>query len=469
MTNENSRYDRQQRIKNWQQEKLTDARVAIVGTGQLAQFTAMSLVALGIGKVELYESAKREPGFLSRSSGETSMHTLEKRLQEINPEAQVKGIEMEKDHQMPSLAGRYDLILDLTNSPGLKERVMDYAAQQGVTVISASTARTSGEAYFIKPGEAHDPAMLSGYAGEKQGAFSSEVLSGMITEEVRKTLMPLGKEEAVAKLAYNAAAERRFSREADFNPQPFEDLSQKKILIVGAGALGNFVALGAALEGIGSIDILDFDEVEHHNLNRQVLFYDAVGKAKASALAEKIKEINPEINARGLVEKLDENTTYFQDHKPDLILDCVDSFATRAITNYFAVHYGIPVVSGGTNAQSGQVVVYEPGYSACLECKLGVEKALGVALQGNKCTNEPDPSVIMTNEIVGGMMVGEALKVLDKGYGAPVSRILKHDASVPVRGGLVGASDACECTRGDIHNWLGDLKKRFSSMKKNRT
>src|SRR3989338_4221267 len=204
MTNENSRYDRQQRIKNWQQEKLTDARVAIVGTGQLAQFTATSLVALGIGKVELYESAEREPGFLSSSSGETSMHTLEKRLQEINPEAQVKGIEMGKE-QMPSLAGRYDLILDLTNSPGLKERVMDYAAQQGVTVISASTARTCGEAYFIKPGQAHDEAMLPGYAGEKQGAFSSEVLSGMITEEVRKTLMPLGKEEAVAKLAYNAA------------------------------------------------------------------------------------------------------------------------------------------------------------------------------------------------------------------------------------------------------------------------
>ncbi|KKS74177.1 MAG: UBA/THIF-type NAD/FAD binding protein [Candidatus Gottesmanbacteria bacterium GW2011_GWC2_42_8] len=233
--------------------------------------------------------------------------------------------------------------------------------------------------------------------------------------------------------------------------------------VLGAGALGNFVALGAALEGVGNIDILDFDEVEAHNLNRQIMFYDSVGQKKSTALAEKIKQLRPDIKVRGLVGKLDEKTTYFEQHKPDVILDCVDNFATRAITNYFAVHYGIPLVSGGTNSQSGQVVVYEPGMSACLDCKLGVEKALGMALQGSKCTNAPDPSVIMTNEVIGGMMVGEALKVFDKGYGAPVSRILKYDSTVPVRGGLIGADESCGCTKGDINAWLGKLKETYST------
>lgn len=457
---ENIRYDRQQRIEGWHQEKLTGARVAIVGAGQLAQFTAASLVALGIGSVEIYDSGTSgEAGFLA-SSGEGRASTLESRLHEMNPAIKISGVRINDDY---SSIGNQDLILDLTNSGKSKARVLEYAAAHGIRAISASTGKTGGEMCFVKPGEDYTKARLARYSGETQGAFASEILGGMITEEVRKALMPIRQgEEAVKSLAYNATAENRFRKEGDFDAQPYEDLSQKRVLIVGAGALGNFVALGAALEGIGNIDILDFDEVEAHNLNRQIMFYDAVGKKKAEALAEKIRQIAPDAKVRGLVGKLDESSDkQFQDNKYDLIFDCVDSFATRAITNYFAVHNQIPLVSGGTNSSSGQVVVYEPGQSACLDCKLGVEKALGRALQGSKCTNAPDPSVIMTNEVVGGMMVGEALKVLDKGYGAPVSRILKYDSTSPVRGGLVGADAPCECSRGDINEWLADVKNRF--------
>ena len=195
------------------------------------------------------------------------------------------------------------------------------------------------------------------------------------------------------------------------------------------------------------------------------MFYDSVGKKKATALTERLREINPNIKIRGIDGKLDENSTYFEENHPDVILDCVDSFATRAIINYHAVHNGIPLVSGGTNSSSGQVVVYEPGKSACLECKLQVESALGMALNGSKCKDTPDPSVIMTNQIVGGMMVGEALKVLDKGYGAPVSRILKYDSTVPPRGGLVGSGEACDCSMGDVDEWIQGVKDRFSFPK----
>lgn len=464
MKNKDIRYDRQQRIQDWKQEKLTNASVAIVGTGQLAQFTAASLVALGIGHIKIYDTGSvKGSGFLTSSDGDDRVASLEKRLSQMNSDTDIRGYNMEAGDPEHSLAKGQDLILDLTNLSGIKEKVLRYASSQSINVISASTGKTGGEFYFVKPGENIQGAELTRYADETQGGFISEVLGGMITEEVRKALMPLREgEEPIKNLAYNATAERRFSKTGDFDAQPFEDLSRKRVLIIGAGALGNFVALGAALEGIGKIDILDYDVVEAHNLNRQIMFYDSVGKAKASALAEKIRRVNPNIDVRALVGKLDENTSYFSDNKPDLILDCVDNFATRAISNYFAVHYGIPLVSGGTNFQSGQVVVYEPGRSSCLECKLGVETALGIALQGSKCTNEPDPSVIMTNEVIGGMMVGEALKVLDPGYGAPVSRILKYDSTVPVRGGLIGAGGPCDCTRGDVNEWLQDVKNRFA-------
>lgn len=464
MTNQNIRYDRQERIKNWKQEKLTDARVAIIGTGHLAQFTSASLAALGIGNIKIYDDGKSyEKGFLIGSEREDRAQKLERKLHEMNPAIQVKGEKLRGDNLADSLGKEYDVVLDLTNSPELKERVLAYALTHGKAVVSASSGKTGGEIHIVNQREDYSRARVAQYAKQQQGAFPSEILGGMISEEVRKLLMPLIEgEKAVRKLVYNATAERRFNAEGDFEAQPYEDLSQKRVLIVGAGALGNFVALGAALEGIGKIDILDFDEVEAHNLNRQIMFYDAVGRKKSEALAEKIKEIAPRAEIRGLVGKLDEKTTYFAENEPDLILDCVDSFATRAITNYFAVRHGIPLVSGGTNSQSGQVVVYEPGMSACLDCKLGVEQALGIALQGNKCTNTPDPSVIMTNEIVGGMMVGEALKVLDRGYGSPVDRILKYDSTVSARGGLVSSSDPCECEKGEIGEWMQGVKDRFS-------
>ena len=238
-----------------------------------------------------------------------------------------------------------------------------------------------------------------------------------------------------------------------------ESLSNKKILIVGAGALGNFAALGSALEGIGSIDILDFDEVESTNLNRQILFYDSVGKKKASALAEKVSEIVSGINVRSIVERLDENSKYFEENRPDAILDCVDSFAVRAIVNYFAVRNNIPLISGGTNPKSGQVSVYVPNRSSCLDCKMGVEKALAEHRQAASCRYAPDPSVIMTNQIVGNMMVGETVKVLNP-VGNPIKRILKYDSTVPVRGGLIGSDQSCECVKPDVEEWLKEVDKK---------
>ncbi|MDP3881331.1 MAG: ThiF family adenylyltransferase [Nanoarchaeota archaeon] len=462
MIEKNIRYDRQERIQNWDQSKLTKARAILIGGAQLTHFTAASLAALGIGNIEVYiPQGEKTQGFLTPLGGEP--RDLESKLRQMNPSSSIKVGTF--DTELNLTQNRPDILLDLTNSPEMKDKSIGISSLYGIPIISASNGKTGGAFYLGTLGEIPASARLEDYAGSTQGGFSSEIMAGMITEEVRKSLMPLREgEKPVKSLAYQGTAERRFAREGDFEADPYENISEKRILIVGAGALGNFTALGAALEGIGNIDILDFDEVEAHNLNRQILFYDAVGRKKAEALAAKVREINPHAEVRSLVGKLDENTIYFEKNRPDVILDCVDNFATRALINYFAVRYGIPLVSGGTNSQSGQVVVYEPGMSSCLQCKLDVEKTLALSLQGSKCTNSPDPSVIMTNEIVGGMMIGETLKVMDKGYGTPVSKILKYDSNVPIRGGLIGAGDPCDCTRGDMKKWLTGVKERLEDI-----
>lgn len=458
-----SRYDRQQRIENWDQSRLENATVGIIGDGQLAQLSAASLVALGIGNIEIYRSKNgNTSGFLNALSG----GSLEETLRAMNPEINVRIVYSEENSLSDYLGRKKDLVIDLTNSSESKREILKYSYEKGADVISATSSKTGAAMYYVKSGKDQSDATLDDYNGKEQGGFSSEIMGGIIAEEVRKSLMPLREgEKPVDSIFYQATSGRRFSKYADFEAMPFEDLSKKKALIIGAGALGNFVALGSALEGIGEIDIMDYDDVEKTNLNRQILFYDSVGRSKAEALVEKLRKINPKIKVRTLREKLDENSEYFVNNSPDVIFDCVDSFATRAITNYFSVRNKIPLVSGGTNSSSGQVVVYEPGQSACLECKLGVEQSLGLQLAGSKCTDTPDPSVIMTNEVIGGMMVGEGLKVLDKGYGAAVDRILKYDSNVPVRGGLVGPSNSCDCERGDIKEWIEKLKERFTSVK----
>ena len=91
---------------------------------------------------------------------------------------------------------------------------------------------------------------------------------------------------------------------------------------------------------------------------------------------------------------------------------------------------------------------------------LSVENSLAEQRKSSSCRYAPDPSVIMTNQIVGNMMVGETIKVLDKNYGEPVRRILKYDSTVPVRGGLVGSGESCECSKPDVEEWLKQVDRK---------
>lgn len=460
----NDRYNRQELIKGWDQAKLNNTRVVVVGSGNLANYTLVALSALGVGNIEIYDKARvnsdREFLTFEAKEREPKVKALETMLKKINPTSRIRGVSSSLSGPLMAMIGEPDLIIDTTNSLKSKSDVLKYAKSKGVKVISASSNRDRGEMYFVGSGENQPKAVFKSYNGQEQGITPSGVMGGVITEELRKVVMPFnGRDVPAKRICYTLTSPRRFSYDGDEKLER-GDLSNKKVLVVGAGALGNFAVLGAALDGVGNIDILDFDEVESTNLNRQILFYDAVGKKKATALAERVAEIVPSVKIKGLVEKLDEKSKYFAKNKPDAILDCVDSFAVRAIINYFAVRNGIPLISAGTDPRSGQVVVYQPGQSACLDCKLGVETALAEERAADSCRYAPDPSVIMTNQIVGNMMVGETRKVLDGGYGEPVRKILKYDSTVLVRGGLVGSEEPCECSKPDVKEWLKQVDKK---------
>jgi len=493
------RYNRQELIEGWDQERLNQSRIVVVGSENLANYILGAITALGIGNIEIYGNERvgenKEFLLFQAMEGESKVKGLESILKQMNPLSRIKGINSPISMPILTMMGKPNLIIEATNSPESKERTLKYAQSRGINFISAVADSERAEMEYFPQGiRAIKPKSITpskknildeliggseslkeeiaikeekvtekgfeNYDKKFQGATPSGVMGGFIAEEVRKILMPLSSEEVPStNLAYSLCSDRRFSSEEGRISR--EKLKDKKILIVGAGGLGTFTVPGAALEGIGQIDLMDFDEIESTNLNRQILFYDSLGQMKSTALAEKVSRIAPKIKINGIVGKLDENSDYFLKNKPDAILDCVDSFAVRAIINYFAVRYQIPLISGGTNPKAGQVVVYVPGKTGCLDCKLNVDQALAEKRKGSSCRYAPDPSVIMTNQIIGNMIVGETMKVLDpENNGEPIRRILKYDSTSPIRGGLTGSDEACACTRPEIKEWLKELDGR---------
>ncbi len=466
-----NRYNRQELIDGWNQGKIRDAYITVIGSGALANFTSASLVSLGFGNVEIYDNDQPERCndgefllSLTRKKG-SKVEALEEILSKINPLVRVKGVQTRINSQpLAQLLGTPSVIIDVTNDSQSQATALEYGQIKKVPVVVAVADLIRGEFYVRLPhNRDKNPMNLERYRGQNQGAIPSEVLGGIITDEVRKIVMPFNKKEKpVSSLSYSVANPQRFNGEDKLNIDG-ASLRDKHVLVVGAGALGNFAGIGLALAGVGQIEILDFDSVETTNLNRQLLFYDSIGDEKSKALARKLKAINPKIRIRGLTGKLDESyASQFRsrENRPDLIFDCVDNFGTRAIVNYFAVRYGIPLVSGGTSPSSGQVVAYQPGKSACLDCKLSVDKALGKERTSHHCIHAVQPSVIMTNEVVGGLMVAEARSLLaPNSYGPHIRKMLKYDSTNPVRAGLVGGDNPCDCEKGSIRKWLKGVIK----------
>jgi molybdopterin/thiamine biosynthesis adenylyltransferase len=120
--------------------------------------------------------------------------------------------------------------------------------------------------------------------------------------------------------------------------------------------------------GVGHLDLVDLDIIEHSNLNRQILFTDAkMGEAKALAAARKLKQINPNITIMGYhtsLERLDP-AVY---KAADLIIGGLDSMNARLNLNAQSVRFKKPLIDGGVAGYNGHVYTIYPYENACYEC-----------------------------------------------------------------------------------------------------
>jgi len=146
-------------------------------------------------------------------------------------------------------------------------------------------------------------------------------------------------------------------------------LKQASAIVIGAGGLGSPVSLYLAAAGVGRLALVDFDQVDLSNLQRQVLYnVDDVGKSKAEVARAKLQKLNPEIEVQAHGVRLSESNIMDLLSQYDIVIDGSDNFTTRYLVNDACVILKKPNVHGSIYRFEGQVSVFSAQGGPCYRC-----------------------------------------------------------------------------------------------------
>ena len=146
-------------------------------------------------------------------------------------------------------------------------------------------------------------------------------------------------------------------------------LLDARVLMIGAGGLGSPAALYLAAAGVGTLGIVDSDEVDLSNLQRQIVHAtDRVGEPKTESARTFINQLNPDVRVVGIQERLNASNVLDLVADYDIVVNGADNFATRYLLNDACVVLGKPIVDGSIFRFEGQVTVYQPGEGPCYRC-----------------------------------------------------------------------------------------------------
>jgi adenylyltransferase/sulfurtransferase len=148
-----------------------------------------------------------------------------------------------------------------------------------------------------------------------------------------------------------------------------ERLMGSKVFVAGAGGLGCPVAVNLTTAGVGTIRICDGDALVLSNLNRQFLHKEQrMHTNKALSAKAALSAINSEITVEPIAERLTNDNADALVRDSQVIMDCVDDFATRIALNRCAIRKGIPMVHGAIWGMEGRVTFFHPPQTPCFEC-----------------------------------------------------------------------------------------------------
>jgi molybdopterin/thiamine biosynthesis adenylyltransferase/DNA-binding transcriptional regulator YhcF (GntR family) len=150
-----------------------------------------------------------------------------------------------------------------------------------------------------------------------------------------------------------------------------DKVREAKVMVVGAGALGNEVIKNLTLMGIGHLYLIDFDTIEAANLSRSVLFREGdYGRNKAEVTAARAKALNPEIKIQYLHGDVTTQLGLGLIRRMDVVIGCLDNREARLAVNRYCYWMNKPWVDGAIQELLGLARVFIPGQGACFECTL---------------------------------------------------------------------------------------------------
>jgi molybdopterin/thiamine biosynthesis adenylyltransferase/rhodanese-related sulfurtransferase len=203
-----------------------------------------------------------------------------------------------------------------------------------------------------------------------------------------------------------------------------QKLLDAKVLLLGAGGLGSPTALYLAAAGVGMLGIVDDDDVDLSNLQRQVIHStQRIGVRKVDSAEESIQALNPDVEVVKYPVRLDASNIMEIISGYDVIVDGVDNFPTRYLLNDATVRLKIPVVSASILGFDGQLSVFKPYEGPCYRCLF----------------REPPPAELApscgANGVLGvlpgtmGLLQATEVVKLIVGIGDPaIGRLLLYDA-----------------------------------------
>ena len=237
-----------------------------------------------------------------------------------------------------------------------------------------------------------------------------------------------------------------------------------RVLLIGAGGLGAPAALYLAAAGVGTIGLIDDDNVDVSNLQRQVIHATAaVGRPKVDSAAEAIRALNPDVEVVAHRRRLTADNARDLLDGWDVVIDGTDNFPTRYLVNDATVMLGLPLVHGAVLGFNGQVGVFDARRGPCYRC---LHPAPPPAGSVPSCAEAGVLGVLPG--IIGTMQAAEALKLVIGGGHPLLGRLAMLDAwggarlreipvaknpACPVCGenpsitGLVTEADACVVPR----------------------
>lgn len=207
----------------------------------------------------------------------------------------------------------------------------------------------------------------------------------------------------------------------DFDGQ--EALKLSSVLVLGAGGLGCAASQYLATAGIGNITLIDDDQVELSNLQRQVLHTDAdIGLDKVKSAKSSLEKLNPHIRVQAINKRLGDEDLAELVKSHTVVLDCSDNVTTRNQLNQLCYKSKTPLISGAAIRMEGLVSVFTyQENDACYECLS--------ALFGDQALTCVEAGIMApVVGIIGATQSLEAIKVISN-YGKPcVGKLLTFDA-----------------------------------------